>query len=247
MIFDAHTHIGECDPFHYSASEETVLSISTERLISEMDRNSVTSAVVMPNFHLPHRLGDANLELASSISRFRDRLFAFAWLDPRIEGCCEQLEMLVETHGFRGLKLHPVLGGYYISNKIVHPLIERTIRLDIPVMIHTGWGNLGNASYVGSLAEKFPDAKFIIAHMIDPECLNVAKKNPNIYLETSYAQHPRKITQATQDLSSDRLIYGSDYPLGGGMKFELSKIMLADINEKDKRMILGGNIQGLIK
>lgn len=31
------------------------------------------------------------------------------------------------------------------------------------------------------------------------------------------------------------------------MKFELSKIMLAEIDEKDKRMILGENIQGIIK
>jgi predicted TIM-barrel fold metal-dependent hydrolase len=244
MIIDAHTHIGNCDPFHYS-NDEAALAVTVENLISEMDKHRIAKAVVMPNFHLPHRLGDANLEAALSISPFKDRLIGFAWLDPRIGGCCEQLELLVRKYGFRGLKLHPVLGGYYILNRTVRPLVETSIRLKLPVMIHTGWGTLGSASSVELLAEQFPEARLIIAHMIDPDCLNVARRNKNLYLETSYAQHPRRITQAARAIGPERLIYGSDYPLGGGMKFELSKIMLADITDKERRMILGENIQKL--
>jgi predicted TIM-barrel fold metal-dependent hydrolase len=244
MIIDAHTHIGNCDPFHYS-NAEAALAVTVENLISEMDKHGIAKAVVMPNFHLPHRLEDANLEGASSISRFKDRLIGFAWLDPRIGGCCEQLELLVKEYGFKGLKLHPVLGGYYISNRTVHPLVETSIRLKLPVMIHTGWGMLGSASSVELLAEQFPEARLIMAHMIDPDCLNVARRSKNVYLETSYAQHPRRITQAVCAIGPERLIYGSDYPLGGGMKFELSKIMLADITDKERRMILSENIQKL--
>jgi predicted TIM-barrel fold metal-dependent hydrolase len=244
MIIDAHTHIGNCDPFHYS-NDEATLVVTVENLISEMDKHGIAQAVVMPNFHLPHRLEDANLEMASSISRFKDRLISFAWLDPRIGGCCEQLELLVREHGFKGLKLHPVLGGYYISNRTVHPLVEISIRLKLPVMIHTGWGMLGSVNFVELLAEQFPEARLIMAHMIDPDCLNVARRSKNVSLETSYAQHPRRITQAAHAIGPGRLIYGSDYPLGGGMKFELSKNMLADITDKERRMILSENIQKL--
>lgn len=247
VIFDAHTHSGKCDSFHYSSLEETILSVTVESLISAMDKHSIARAVVMPNFRLPHRLKDANLDVASTIRHFRDRLVGFAWLDPRIEDCCEQLELLVREHGFRGLKLHPVLGGYYLSNKVVFPLIESSIRLGLPVMIHTGWGSLGNASAVGQLAERFRDATFIMAHMIEPESVNVAKRNENIFLETSYAQHPRRITQAVKALGADRLLYGSDFPLGGGMGFELSKIMLAELTDQEKAMILGENMHRLIR
>jgi predicted TIM-barrel fold metal-dependent hydrolase len=114
-------------------------------------------------------------------------------------------------------------------------------------MVHTGWGLLGSATYVGKLAEIYPSGQFIIAHMIDPECINVTKRYENIFLETSYAQHPRRITQAVNVIGSDRLLYGSDYPLGGGMKFEISKINLANIPDEDKRMILHDNTSRLMK
>jgi len=247
MIFDAHTHLGKCDPFHYSNLEETILAVTAEKLISEMDKHSIAQAVVIPNFRLPHRLTGANLALASDIKQFTDRLVGFAWLDPRIEDCTEQLEFLAREHGFRGLKLHPVLGGYYLSNKVVFPLIECSIRLGLPVMIHTGWGILGSASAVGQLTERFRDGRFIVAHMIDPESVNVTKRNENIFLETSYAQHPRRITQAAKNLGADRLLYGSDFPLGGGMGFELSKIMLAELTDQERTMILGENIRRLIR
>jgi predicted TIM-barrel fold metal-dependent hydrolase len=244
MIFDAHTHVGKGDPFHYSESDGSPISV--EDLLIEMKKNNVEKAIVMPNFHLPHRLWDSNIELAKSIENNSKRLFGFAWLDPRIENCCDQLDSLVKEFRFRGLKLHPVLGGYYLTNKTVLRLIEKAISLRIPVMVHTGWGLLGSATYVGQLAEKFPKGQFIIAHMIDPECMNVTKKNKNIYLETSYAQHPRRITQAVNTIGSDRLIYGSDYPLGGGIEFEISKINLANITIEDKRMIFSENISQLI-
>jgi len=245
MIFDAHTHVGKGDSFHYSDSGDSPISV--EDLLTEMDRNNVDNAIVMPNFHLPHRLWDSNIELAKSIENNSNRLFGFAWLDPRIENCCDQLDSLVKEFGFRGLKLHPVLGGYYLTNKTVLRLIDKAINLRIPIMIHTGWGLLGSTTYVGQLAEKFPEGQFIIAHMIDPECINITKRNNNILLETSYSQHPRRITQAVNTIGSDRLLYGSDYPLGGGIEFEISKIKLAKITNEDKRMILSDNISRIIE
>lgn len=247
MIFDAHTHIGRCDPFHYSNLEDKNSTFTAAHLIEEMDRNNVSRAVVMPNYRLPHRLERANIELSSIIKPYGDRMVAFAWLDPRIEDCGDQLEKLVITHKFKGLKLHPVLGGYYATNKTVHILVERAVKLKIPVMIHTGWGALGRPSHIGELAEYFPDAKFIIAHMIDPECLDVARRSENIYVETSYAQHPRMIARAAAKIGPTRILYGSDHPLGGGMNFEISKITLADIGDEEKTLILGENMSRLIK
>ena len=83
--------------------------------------------------------------------------------------------------------------------------------------------------------------------MIDQECVEVARRHENIYLETSYSQHPRRIAQATRSLGPERLIYGSDYPLGGGMKFEISKITLAEITNQERTMLLGENMSRLIK
>jgi len=247
MIFDFHTHIGKGDPFYHSSNEEDGLFVLPKKLLTEMDRFNVTKSAVIPNFHLPHRLFNANLEMVSSIQDFKDRLFPFAWLDPRVEGVCDQLETLVKKYNFKGLKLHPVLNGYYLTNKTVNPLIEKSIDLRIPILIHTGWGPLGNVNLVDTLAKLYSEAKIVIAHMIEPNCVEIAKNNENVFIETSYAVHPRRIEQAVRAIGANKIIYGSDYPSGGGMGFEISKIKFARINNEEKKMILGNNAIKLLR
>jgi len=247
MIIDFHTHIGKGDPFYHSTIEEEQLHIKPEKLLSEMDRCNVSKSVVIPAFRLSHRLIEANHQLAAFIKNFRNKLFAFAWLDPRIEGVCQHLDDLVRQYGFKGLKLHPVLNGYYLTNESINPLIEKCIDLRIPVLTHTGWGSLGSVNLVDKLANRYPKAKIVIAHMIEPTCVDVAKKNENVFIETSYATHPRRITQAIKAIGADKLIYGSDFPMGGGMEFEISKIMLAKINKEEKERILFRNAIELLK
>lgn len=241
MIVDFHTHIGKGDPFYYSSIEEEQLHVGPEKLLSEMKRCNVSKSVVIPAFRLSHRLIEANLQLAASIKNFKNRLFAFAWLDPRIEGVCEHLDNLITQHDFKGLKLHPVLNGYYLTNESINPLIEKCINLQIPILTHTGWGPLGSVNLVDKLANRYPKAKIVMAHMIEPNCVDVAKKNENVLIEISYATHPRRIAQAVKAIGADKLIYGSDFPMGGGIEFEISKIMLAKINEEEKERILFRN------
>ena len=247
MIFDFHTHIGKGDPFYHSSIEEKRLFVCPEKLLSEMKKFNISKSVVISSFRLPHRLIDANLELISSIENFKDKLFPFAWLDPRIEDVCDHLDTLVKKHGFRGIKLHPVLNGYYLTNEVINPIIEKGIELQIPILIHTGWGPLGNVNLIDKLAQRYPKAKLVVAHMIEPDCVYVAKKNENVLIETSYASHPRRIEQAVKVIGANKLIYGSDYPMGGGMDFEISKIRLAKIKSEEKKSILFENAMKLLK
>jgi hypothetical protein len=153
MIVDFHTHLGKGDPFYHS--DENWLYLTPKDLVGEMNRNSIDKAVVIPNYRLPSKLRDANLELSLSLKPYEERFFKFAWLDPRIEGSAKLLEDLVSKSGFRGLKLHPVLWGYYLTNKSTYPLIEKSIELSIPILIHTGWGALGKVSYLEELAQLY--------------------------------------------------------------------------------------------
>ncbi len=246
MILDFHNHIGSGDAFYHSSEDEKLFFIPPEKLLDEMGKFNVAKSVVIPNFQLPHKLMDANLRLDSSIKNFKDKLFPFAWLDPRIEGVCKQLETLVKKYHFKGLKLHPALNGFYLTNKSVEPLIEKSINLRIPILIHTGWSPLASVNLVDNLAGFYPDAKIVMAHMFDPNCIGIAKKNENVFIETSYATHPRRIEQAVRVIGAEKLIYGSDFPMGGGMEFEISKIRLAKIKDKEKEKIFSKNALSLL-
>ena len=125
--------------------------------------------------------------------------------------------------------------------------IEKSIDLRIPIQIHTGWGPLGNVNLVDTLAKLYSEAKIVIAHMIEPNCVEIAKSNENVFIETSYAAHPRRIESAVRAIGANKIIYGSDYPSGGGMGFEISKIKFSRINNKEKEMILGNNAIKLLR
>ena len=248
MIIDFHTHVGKADPWYKSQKlQEEKKEKLVDDLLNEMKRNNVNKSVVITAYKLPHKLKDANLELSQSIKNHKDKLIPFAWLDPRIEDSSETLELLVEKHGFKGLKLHPLLNGYYLSNEVVFPLIEKSIELSIPVLIHTGYGVLGDVNLVSVIAKAYTDARLVIGHMIEPDCINVAKRHENVFLETSDAPHLKVIEKAVKVVGAEKILYGTDYPFCDSIKSEISKIKLADIKDEEKELILSGNATRLLK
>ena len=72
--------------------------------------------------------------------------------------------------------------------------------------------------------------------------IEVAERHPNIWLECSYAEHPRRIGEAVMRLGADRILFGSDWPLGGGhIAWDMTRVTYAPISEGDKAKILGEN------
>jgi hypothetical protein len=249
MIIDFHTHLGKGDPWYKNTErEEEIYAKKAEDLIKDMNKNNVSFCVVNPNPRIPSRLISACFELANMIKNYKSKLIGFAWLDPRIDESVDILVKMVRENGFKGLKLHPVLNGYYPNNKVTFPLIEAAIKLNIPIYIHSGWGELGSVKYIAVLADNFPDAKIVIGHMVEEKCLDIAKKHENVYIETSYTTYDKslkagikKIEKAVNFVGSSKLVYGSDWPLGGGMKNEIRKIKLSRIKEDEKEKILFKN------
>jgi len=201
MIIDFHTHLGRGDPFYKdSGLEERMYTLTVSDLLYEMEKHNINMCVVNPPYRLPSKLIDANFELSETIQHHKDKLIGFAWLDPRIKDSCEILEVLVKEHNFRGLKLHPVLNGYYPSNKVVLPLIETATKLSIPVYIHTGFGRLGKVEYLNSIIDVCPEAKIVIGHMVEAGCIDVAKKSESVFIETSYTTYQKNLREGIKRL-----------------------------------------------
>jgi predicted TIM-barrel fold metal-dependent hydrolase len=218
-----------------------------------MKKHNVDICVVNPPYRIPSRLIAANFELSETIQHYQDKLIGFAWLDPRIEDSCQALEVLVKKHNFRGLKLHPVLNGYYPSNKVILPLIETAIKLSVPIYIHTGFGYLGRVEHLNSIITSYPEAKIVIGHMIEDGCIDTAGRSENVFIETSFTTYQKgleaglkKIEKAVKVLGGEKLLHGSDWPMGEGMEFEISKIKRARIKEETRSQILGKNARKLL-
>ena len=251
MILDFHTHY-------------------TPGLKEEMRRCGVSKAVVMfmkrdlyspdgrLNYATPEEISDETKRLYEEGVVGDADFIPFLWWNSRMPDAVETAEKHFRK-GFRGLKLHPVVDNYDIrkaeEQELLHELIGCAIRHRVPVMVHTGWLPQGSVYAVADLAERFPEGKFVIAHMkeeygINPRMshIEVARKHENIYLECSYVEHSRRIRQAVSAIGSGRVLYGSDFPLGGDAMMEesMAKVRWAKISEKEKEDVLGNSAARLL-
>jgi len=245
MIIDFHTHLDE--------------GLETQMKKSKVDRAillmPMTRDIYTPNERVIYLTREEVLSGNESVitaSNNSNKYIPFAWLNHKIPNVVEKLEDYVQR-GFKGLKLHPILDHYNLLNPKIEPIIDTATHLRIPIMIHTGWGPNGSVKDVGELAEEYTDAKFIIAHMKEEWGVNrrlshikIASKHDNVWLECSYAEHPRRIAQAVEQLGSDRILFGSDFPFDGGIDWAMTKVTFAPITEEDKRKILGENALQLL-
>ena len=84
--------------------------------------------------------------------------------------------------------------------------------------------------------------------MVEDGSIDVAQKSENVFIETSFTTYQKdlqegikKIEKAVKILGGEKLLYGSDWPMGEGIKFEISKIKRAHIKEEERSQLLSKN------
>ena len=68
----------------------------------------------------------------------------------------------------------------------------------------------------------------------------MAKRNDNIYLETSGMPMHTKIKEAAEEIGVERILYGSDMPFGHPA-FEIEKVKVSGLKGEDLKKILREN------
>ena len=153
-----------------------------------------------------------------------DRLFGFAFVDPRYPDAVDQLKKMLDE-GFVGLKLHPRLHGYMLDNLgIVGPLMEVCREYKVPMFAHGGSEEMNHPYQFEEVAKAYPDVTIIMGHMCTPNYCETAKKvaarNANVYLDNSAAEYLSVKTGVMMDgVGPEKILMGSDWP---GSHFALS-------------------------
>lgn len=241
MIVDIHTHVGR--------TKYGDLTINAERIITECDAAGVDKAVLIPTTS-SGVIAPAE-DMAREAKKAPDRFVFFAGVDPKRSDAVEKLEEAVVKFGAKGLKIHPTFLGLAADDERVYPLIEKSIELKIPVMFHSGEGPWALPWQIGLVAMDFPKATIIMAHMgLNSLCytdaaIKMAKKAPNLILETTGVVFDHPIAVAVNTIGADRVIFGSDCPINNQIH-EMKKIEVAKISDEAKRKILGENIARIL-
>lgn len=239
MIIDFHTHLGK--PKKGLIHPE--IDSSKEALIKAQKEAGVDKAVIFPRPQepFPEKYREANMKVFKTKGPF----IPFIWINPYFFDE-EEITESIKKFGVKGIKLHPVFDGYYPTPEFLKDVVQSSINLDIPILFHSLWGSLGKVKYIEKVAESFPRSKIVIAHLKESDGIKVAKKLDNVYLDTSYSPHPRRVEQAVKAVGAKRILFGSDFPFND-MLIQKMMVERAKIKENEKRMILGGNATKLLR
>jgi uncharacterized protein len=230
MIFDSHMHVGEYPFFN--------VSLDRDGLVAEMREHGVGTGLVF----------DWDNEHVRAVIEDTPGVYGLVWANPRMPGAAELTRRLLDAPGskFRGVKLHPLIDGYHPDDPAVHPIIELLTERGLPALIHCGHPIFSLPWSIEELIRRYPEARIILGHMGHGNivyinaAIDVAARNPNVYLETSGMPMHSKIREAVERVGADRVLYGSDTPFHHP-SVELAKVRVSGLPPDLVSGVLGEN------
>jgi predicted TIM-barrel fold metal-dependent hydrolase len=242
MIIDAYNNVWQAGgTSDYLTSE----SYTPEDMIRAMDLAGVDMAVGCS-------LGQMmdNGFISSTMQKYPNRIVGFGQVNPRFADAVETVEKCATQFNLKGLKLHPTMHGYHFADHgLLDPIFDAADRNGLVVLVNALDDPFCAPLSIEEIARGFPNTPVLIAHMGTVWNLNeailVAKRNPNIYLETSGSQL-LDVKLAYRSLGPDQIVMGTDWP-GSDFDLERAKIARAVPNATDRELIEGKTLARLLK
>jgi hypothetical protein len=207
--FDAHTHIGQNDPDGQTAT--------ADEIVAGLDAAGHGRALTFA-MHEPDGYRDANDVVLAACEASDGRLLPLARIAPRDPDALVEAERCLDA-GARGFKLHPRSDAFALTDPNVERVVALAAERRMPVLFHAGRGipELGAAAV--TLAERYPDARLILAHAAVSDLGLIAAhaaRLPNLFFDTAW-WHPGDLLQLFATVPSGRILYASDMPYGPGL------------------------------
>ena len=266
-IVDGHVHIGEGE-----IEPGRPGSLEAHMLLGLMDgpfhllggQRRIDHVLAQPNIFMT-REGDPwdhHRYVAESAAAHPDRITGCFVANPLlpVDRTVEVLTDLIENHGFRGVKLHPMGHGYAPGRMRdqLAPIFAVAEAHGLPVIVHQGDPPFSHPTQFAPLAEEFSNVRFILAHLgcqrvvLAPEAIYVATKLDNIYLETGWGALPR-VKEALAVLDPGRLVFASDCPIQEmGSQLRVLEVLTWDppigmgLSRADLDRMMGGTMWSLM-
>lgn len=243
LIIDAHVHLGPYDRFRIPYNDAHGMIVSMDRI--GIDKACIFSIVACD---ADYRRG--NDMVAEAVGLYPDRFLGFATIDPNDpERVVEELERCARAFPLYGIKFHPGLHAYPAEGPHYRSAIEYANERGLVLLSHS-WSS---PRVLASLAECYPRAKFIQAHVaaawdprVDSEWFHVARDQPNVWLDLcSSVAYFGALEAAVDRYGSEKLLFASDFPFMDAA-YQLGRVVYANIPFEDKVKILGETMKGVL-
>ena len=161
--------------------------------------------------------------------------------------------------GARGMKLHPEMQLAAVSSPQVISLVQTWQEMSggLPVLAHSGFNGFepkkarekADMKHFWDLAAALTGSPCILGHAgmnYYRQAIRIAEKHPHVYLEVS-GQPPAHLREMIARLGSERLLFGSDWPIYP-QALPLAKVLMATEGQPRARInILRDNARRLLK
>ncbi len=242
MIIDSHTHVDEAPAYGWFDPPETIVNL--------LDEAEIEQAIVMTYRDAPGPEERVIEYIAEAIQRYPGRLIGYARMNPRYgDEAVELFDKAIREYKFKGLKLHPVSYVMHPASDATLELIRHAASLNAPALFHCGDEEFTLPLQVAEAAEAVPEATIILGHMGGyfhvRDAIRVAKRLPNLVLETSAMPYPAMIRETVEQLGAERLLFASDGP-GCDPALEVEKVKRAGLTSEQESLIFEGNIARIL-
>jgi predicted TIM-barrel fold metal-dependent hydrolase len=259
---DEYIKTDPCFSLLYSQSKAKMATV--EELVASMDEAGIDMSVVVNAGWVRHELCvKTNDYILGSISRYPTRLVGFCAIQPRAgDAAIAELERCAKA-GARGIgELRSDVQGFDLADKrTMKPLIDAALKHDLIFLTHSsepvgheysGKGSI-TPDILYSFVTGFPNLKLVCAHWggglpfyaLMPE---VAIALDNVFFDTAatvFLYKPEIFEQVSHIISSDKILFGTDYPLMHQNRV-ITQIQSSKLTEEDRTKILGANAQKLL-
>jgi uncharacterized protein len=259
---DEYSKTDPCFSLLYSQPKAKIATV--EDLVASMDETEIDVSVVLNAGWVSHELCvKTNDYILDSVSRYPARLVGFCAIQPRAgDAAVAEIERCAKG-GAKGIgELRSDVQGFDLTDEAtMKPVVDAVLKHGLIFLTHSsepvgheysGKGSI-TPDILYSFVTAFPDAKIVCAHWggglpfyaLMPE---VAGALTNAFFDTAatvYLYKPEIFEQVSNILGSDKILFGTDYPLMHQNRV-LAQVQSAQLSVEDKAKILGANARKLL-
>nr|MBQ4320541.1 amidohydrolase family protein [Clostridia bacterium] len=266
-VTDSHTHMAPAEDM--TVTGFPMLNSDCDNIVKKMDRMGVDRIITAPWHGIANDGRAGNRDTLYAATKYPGRFLGFSTCNIHYEA---DLKGQVDPHdtayeaGFENYSwktMHTEHPDVFVGIKpywpyqrfdLAHPntaeWYEYANAHNLLMLVHTG--NDAVVDRVAELSLKYPNISFILAHTgisyaVARKNLSVAKIRDNVYLELTYTSTTRDIVEfLVSEVGAEKVLYGSDLPMRDPSP-QLGWVAYTKLTTEQKKLILGGNIDRLLK
>lgn len=262
FTIDAHCHVypdkiaekavGAIKGFYDVPSSFKDGKVST--LISAGEKAGTDMFVVQSVATTPKQVRSINNFIAEAVKNNDGKLIGLGTLHPESEDMEGDVNSILEL-GLHGVKLHPDIQGFKIDDYRCLKIYELCEKAKLPILVHMGDNRYDNSSpkRLAPILEIYTDLIIVGAHLggwsMWEEASKILSKYPNLYVDCSSSMEwlPNdKMVEIIHRYGSDRVIYGTDFPMFSP-EVEIERLMNLSLTDEEYEMILSKNAKKVYK